>query len=92
LTTLHFVPGDIAALYEVHERRNAVGVLQTACPTEWDDIQAALRAFRLYRSEVLTAGGSRSAIVVRLERPLKDSGWIERQFRTAIGHFENPRV
>jgi hypothetical protein len=84
LTTLHLVPGDIAALYEVHEWRNAVGVLQTACPAEWGDIQAALRAFRLYRTEVQTAGGSRSAIVDRLEQPLKDSGWIERQFRTAI--------
>ena len=84
MTTDHLVPPDIAELYETHEWRNAVGVLQTACPAEWSDIQAALRAFRLMRGEVLTAGGSRSSIVARLEQPLKDAGWIEKQFATAI--------
>ena len=84
MTTTHLVSADIAALYEIHEWRNAVGVLSTACPQEWNDIQAALRAFRLQRSEVLVAGGSRSSIVERLERPLKDAGWIEKQFATAI--------
>lgn len=84
MTTDHLVPADIAALYETHEWRNAVGVLQTACPSEWADIQAALRAFKLLRSEVLTAGGSRSSIVARLEQPLKDAGWVERKFATAI--------
>ena len=56
MTTDHLVPPDIAELYEVHEWRNAVGVLQTACPVEWTDIQAALRAFRLHRSEALKVG------------------------------------
>ena len=84
MTTDHLVPPDIAELYETHEWRNAVGVLQTACPAEWSDIQAALRGFRLMRGEVLTAGGSRSSIVARLEQPLKDAGWIEKQFATAI--------
>ncbi len=84
MTTDHLVPPDIAELYEVHEWRNAVGVLQTACPQEWNDIQNALRIFRLHETEVQTAGGSRSAIVARLEQPLKDAGWIERQFQTAI--------
>lgn len=84
MSTLHLIPADIAELYEVHEWRNAAGVLSTACPSEWADIQDALRAFRLYRSEILTAGGSRSSIVERLERPLKVTGWIEKQFATAI--------
>lgn len=84
MATDHLVPADIAGLYEVHEWRNAVGVLSTACPNEWQDIETALRAFRLHRSEILTAGGSRSTIVERLERPLKAAGWIEKQFSTAI--------
>ena len=84
MSTTHLVPEDINEFYEVHEWRNAVGVLQTACPTEWDDIQAALRAFRLHRSEVAVGGGSRSTIVERLERPLKDAGWVEKLFKTAI--------
>lgn len=84
MVTDHLVPIDITELYEVHEWRNAVGVLSTACPSEWLEIQQALRSFRLLRSEVLVAGGNRSTIVERLERPLKDLGWIEKQFATAI--------
>ena len=84
MVTDHLVPADIAGLYEVHEWRNAVGVLATACPAEWLDIQSALRAFRLMRSEIAEPGGSRSRVVERLERPLKDANWIEKQFDTAI--------
>ncbi|HVL29235.1 MAG TPA: BglII/BstYI family type II restriction endonuclease [Sphingomicrobium sp.] len=84
MTTDHLVPADIAAAYEVHEWRNAVGVLSTACPEEWADIQKALRAFRLHRSEILLAGGRRSTIVERLEGPLKSAGWVEKHFDTAI--------
>lgn len=84
MTTDHLVPADIAASYDVHEWRNAVGVLSTACPEEWAEIQVALRAFQLLRSEVLAAGGNRSSIVERLERPLKDLDWVEKQFATAI--------
>jgi len=84
MVTDHLVPPDIAELYEVHEWRNAVGVLSTACVPEWTEIQAALRSFRLLRSEVLAPGKNRSEIVDRLERPLKASGWVEKQFATAI--------
>jgi len=84
MATDHLVPADIADLYEVHEWRNAVGVLATACPDEWLDIQEALRAFRLMRSEVMAPGKNRSSIVKRLEHPLKNAGWVERHFATAI--------
>lgn len=84
MATEHLVPTDIAESYEVHEWRNAVGVLQTACPTEWQEVQSALRKFQLLRSEVLAPGKNRSSIVARLEQPLKDDGWIETQFDTAI--------
>lgn len=84
MTTDHLVPADIADIYEVHEWRNAVGILSTACAREWSDIQSALRSFRLLRSEIVAAGGNRSSIVERLESPLKTSGWIEKQFATSI--------
>lgn len=84
MVTTHLVPTDLSDLYEVHEWRNAAGVLATSAPDEWNEIQDALRAFRLYRSEIATPGGSRSRIVQRLEQPLINTGWIEKQFRTAI--------
>lgn len=84
MSTIHLVPPEVHALYEVHEWRNALGVLSTACPQEWSELQTALKTFRLLRSEVVAAGGNRSSIVDRLERPLKDAGWVEKQFATAI--------
>ncbi|GAB5348482.1 BglII/BstYI family type II restriction endonuclease [Alteriqipengyuania sp. 357] len=84
MTTVHLIPKDISELYEIHEWRNATGVLATACTSEWDEIQDALRKFRLLRSEVVAPGKNRSKIVERLERPLKNMGWIEKQFETAI--------
>lgn len=84
MTTAHLVPPEIAARYEVHEWRNAVGVLTTACPQEWAEILTALESFRLLRSEVIAAGGNRSSIVERLESPLKELGWVEKHFATAI--------
>lgn len=39
MSTLHLVPPDLCARYHVKEWRNAAGVLATACPGEWQDIQ-----------------------------------------------------
>ena len=61
-----------------------MGVLLTACPFEWAEIEQALLSFRLMRSEILKAGGNRSSIVDRLEQPLKLAGWVEKQFATSI--------
>lgn len=84
MSTTHLVPKDIAAAYEVHEWRNATGVLETAKPAEWKEVLTALRAFKLMRSEVLKPGGRRSLIVERFESPLKKTGWVEKHFATAI--------
>lgn len=84
MPTLHLVPKDLRKLYRVHEWRNAAGILQTACPAEWDDIIAVLRKFRLLRSEVNAADGNRSPISRRLDGAFYRRGWIEKQFTTAI--------
>jgi len=62
MPTEHLIPAELRALYHVREWRNAAGVLSTACPDEWADILAVLHAFRLRRSEILTAGGGLSPI------------------------------
>jgi hypothetical protein len=84
MSTKHLIPNDVADLYEVYEWRNATGVLQTAKPQHWIEILAALRDFRLLRSEVVAPGKNRSRVVDRLERPLKAAGWVEKQFTTSI--------
>lgn len=84
MSTLHLVPDDIRESYHVKEWRNATGVLATACPTEWQDIQDVLRGFRLLKSEVLVGGGNRSLISRRIDGAFYAKGWQEKGFATSI--------
>lgn len=84
MTTLHLVPQDVHDAYQVHEWRNAAGVLATAHPTEWNDVLDALRAFEFRRSEVLKGGGRKSVIASRLDEFLIARGWKEQKFETKI--------
>jgi hypothetical protein len=58
--------------------------LVNACPSEWTDIVAILRDFKLYRSEVAAAGKNRSPISERLDGAFYERGWKEKKFSTAI--------
>ena len=71
-------------LYEVREWRNAAGVLATAYPDEWADIQAVLRAFSLPKSRIIAPGGNRSDLSKSLDGPFHARGWVEKQFQTGI--------
>ena len=84
MSTEHLVPPDLRALYHVREWRNAAGVLSTACPEEWADMIEVLRAFRLLRSEVLTAGGGLSPISQQVNGAFDKRGWKEKKFTTLI--------
>ena len=84
MSTLHLVPPDLRTRYHVNEWRNAAGVLSTACPAEWKDVQEVLRGFRLLKSEVLAGGGNRSLISQRIDEALYAKGWEEKGFATSI--------
>ncbi|MCA8895856.1 MAG: hypothetical protein KDA48_11420 [Amphiplicatus sp.] len=84
MSTLHLVPTDLRDLYEVHEWRNATGVLETAYPIEWQEIQSVLRSFKLPKSQILAPGGNRSDLAKAFDQPFAERGWIEKQFKTGI--------
>jgi hypothetical protein len=84
MSTEHLVPSDLRDLYHVREWRNAAGVLQTACPDEWNDIIEVLRGFRLLKSEILTAGGGLSPISQQINGAFDSRGWREKKFSTRI--------
>lgn len=84
MSTLHLVPADLRELYHVKEWRNATGILATACPEEWSEIQEVLRGFRLLRSEIVVGGGNRSLISRRIDGAFYARGWLEKSFETAI--------
>lgn len=94
MSTIHLVPEDLQERYHVKEWRNAAGVLATACPEEWEDIQAVLRGFRLLKSEVLVGGGNRSLISRRIDGAFYARGWQEKGFATSIAvddwKFDSP--
>jgi hypothetical protein len=82
MVTFHLIPEDIAADYEVHEWRNATGILQTAHLNEWQDIIDTLRAFQFRRSELLKGGGGKSIIAKRIDSFLAARQWKEKKFAT----------
>jgi hypothetical protein len=91
MVTLHLIPEDIREAYEVHEWRNATGVLSTAHPEEWEDIVAMLRAFDFKKSEVLKGGGRKSVIAQRIDTFLEAREWKEKKFETKIQVDETER-
>lgn len=84
MTTSHLIPKQIQETWEVHEWRNAAGVLQTAKPDEWNDVMEALKTFRFSTEDVVVGGGNRSVLAIKFDKFLNDRGWDEKQFRTAI--------
>jgi hypothetical protein len=70
--TLDLIPIELFDLYEFHEWRNAIAVLNAAYPDEWSDVLAVLSGFRLLRTDIEKdeAGGrfgDRSKVVIRLD-------------------------
>lgn len=84
MSTLHLVPQDLRDRYHVKEWRNATGVLATACPQEWMEVQEVLREFTLLASEVRVGGGNRSLVSRRIDEPLYARNWVEKKFQTSI--------
>lgn len=74
---------EIRQRFDVHEWRNGLAVLHTAHSEEWRNILTILREFELAASEIIAAGGAKSAIAKKADQRLYDLGWAERTFNTA---------
>lgn len=68
MSVSRLIPRDLRAQYEWREWRNALAVLRGAHPREWREILEVLRDFRLLRSNIIAAGGSKTAIAGGLDR------------------------
>lgn len=78
------LPQEIRDLYEVHEWRHACAILSKDFPVELGEVIEMLLGFRLLRSMITKAGGSKSEISSYLDSYLYEKGWIEKKFDTAI--------
>lgn len=70
MSTVHLVPEWVTERFSIHEYRNAVGILQTACAEEWDDILAVLRDYRPTISQFAKPGGSKSLMAGQIDGAL----------------------
>ncbi len=80
--SLEQVPAFLRENYEVGEWRHAVAILAADFPEEWADIVSVLADFRLYRSEIVRPGGSKSGVSTRIDAALTRLGWTEQGFET----------
>ena len=81
---LEKIPRSLHARYEIHEWRHASAILLNDFPSEWADILDVLDRFVLHKSDIVTPGGSKSAISIWMDRELTAKGWEERKFETSI--------
>jgi len=82
--SLDQLPHFVLAHYEVREWRHAIAILAADFPQEWAEIVTVLMNFRLFRSEILKPGGSKSGVSTRIDTALVDLGWSEQCFETKI--------
>jgi len=78
------VPAQLRELYEVHEWRHASAILAQDFPREWQETIDVLSGFVLKRSDIVTAGGSKSPIARSIDAAFYELGWEERHFDTKI--------
>lgn len=78
------LPTFIKENYVVKEWRHACSILEHDFPSEWTDIVDVLMRFRIAKSDITKAGGSKSPVPEMLDREFSAKGWVEKGFSTAI--------
>ncbi|SHW64402.1 BglII/BstYI family type II restriction endonuclease [Mycobacteroides abscessus] len=69
------IPAEVRARYQFVETRNAAAVLMASNPDLFDEIIEVLTDFTLYSSDILTPGGNRGQIPIRLDSAFEKLGW-----------------
>jgi hypothetical protein len=71
------IPADLLERYEIHSYRSAAVILSEGHPTEFTELCEALRALKITRLMIRTAGGNESDIPKALSTELRPLGWNE---------------
>ena len=83
--SLDLLPKNLRELYEVHQWRHACAILKQDFPEEFADVVDVLGRFRLPRSGLVRAGGSKNpATSGWIDGEFYKRGWEERQFDVRI--------
>ncbi len=71
------IPADIREIYEVFSYRNAATILSETRKQEFEDLLKALRAFKITKKMIRTAGGNESDMPKLFSSTLRPLGWHE---------------
>jgi len=71
------LPASLFAKFEIHNFNHAIEVLSEAYPSEFTEIIGALEAFMMSVSDIVSGGGSESAIPKKLSAYLHPLEWQE---------------
>lgn len=72
-----YISEDIRSLYDVFSYRHAAAILKSTFPDELNEIEGALRNFRLTKSDIGSPGGNESTIPKKFSDVLRPLGWKE---------------
>jgi hypothetical protein len=68
-------PPELVDRYVWLETRNAAAVFKASNPDEFAELEAVLTEFYLYDSDVLTKGGNRGPVSIRIDSAFEKLGW-----------------
>lgn len=82
---LDLLPKELRSAYKFEERGHASAILANDFPNELEDVVNCLRTFSLKRKDILTPGGGKSPISMKIDGFLRDRGWRPKSFLIQIG-------
>jgi CRISPR-associated protein Csd2 len=72
-----YISQDIRDLYDVHSYRHAAAIFRSSYPIELDELEKALREFKLTTKDIGMPGGNESIIPKKFSNILRPLGWKE---------------
>lgn len=78
------LPPPIADRYELREVRDAAAVIKSTNPAEFREIVEVLSGFTLTEHDILTPGGGKGPVAVRLDETFRAHGWREGRYDRKI--------
>jgi hypothetical protein len=72
-----YISAEVRELYDVFSYRHSAAILANSFANELAEIERALLAFRLTKTEIAQPGGNESEMPKKFSRILRPTGWVE---------------
>lgn len=78
------IPAAIRAKFDLRETRNAAQILAATNPKEFKEVLGVLKGFKLTAADILTPGGSKGLVAIRIDGEFRKLGWREGRHDTQV--------